>query len=218
MSFDLPPLGAEPPAGAGPVPRKEAEKAATTLEESAKREAAAERVHIGRQLLIDLDRRRHQTREAIRAVEKVIAARNTHSRDTTATGGGAVSSARGAAAEAERLHAAAVTAEERRKKSLLFASAAVPSPGKSARPSDQLWLLCEGDVFLQTNLATGEKKLRSDATALAEAVEVAQQELNGAVRELAELEGVDSAIGALHQGFNLKPSRCPTAADAAGSR
>ena len=173
MSFELPPLGA--------TPRAESERIATAVEEASAREAAAERVGIGKQLLVDLDRRRHQTREAIRAVEKLQASRRAPPPMPVAAGTAAARS------------------------SLLFASAAVPTCGAvPARAPPTLWLLCEGDVFVETPVDTAEAKLRDDAARLAGAVEAAHQELNGAVAELAKLEGVDSAIGKLHAGFNLK--------------
>lgn len=178
----------------GVASRQQAEQHSHAVEAVTKREAAAEKIMMGKQLLVDLDRRKNQVREGIRALEKQIAKSK---------------------ALDEQQQQQKVQHNEK-SNSYLFASISQPSnipvplagfSGASTPPGEfPVWILCE-DVFMQAPSAerVALPKLRKDLVALEEAVSAARIELNEATVELAELEGVDSALAQLHKGFELKP-------------
>jgi hypothetical protein len=145
-----------------------------SVRRAAQIEATADAVLEGKQLLIDLDRRSNATREARNALRKQ------------------------ATKAAEAIGPSAVP----------LSLTAKPSVSAHGRPDDEqkrgVFLLCNGGTFVRFDRDTAMRRLEEDQRETIRSIDEARDALKDAVAELARLEGPDSALAKLNQGFNLK--------------
>jgi hypothetical protein len=73
----------------------------------------------------------------------------------------------------------------------------------------EVWLLSSGGVFLRTTGADAIVHMSEDTRRTKDMVEEGRDELKRRVCGLAELEGPDSALHHLYQGFDLHPVNKP---------
>jgi hypothetical protein len=84
--------------------------------------------------------------------------------------------------------------------------AAVPLPrGKIPTSKQKIWLLSAGGAFIRTTEGEALVRMEQDRQKTTVDVEDAREELKRRVVLLAHLEGPDSALSKLYQGFDLKP-------------
>lgn len=70
---------------------------------------------------------------------------------------------------------------------------------------DNFWVLCPGGVFLQGSQPSVFSLLEAESEKFKSEIEIAREALKTRVVELARLEGPDSALEKLSQGFQLRP-------------
>jgi hypothetical protein len=181
-----------------------AEAADAELQRQHELEAAVEAVDEGQRLLVDLDRRSNATREGMRAIQKKL--RTTADRKTSVpvprrklpAGYYGRSSAAAGARPTEQTTSAPLMPRT----GWMCAEAASEA---AANPMANQWLFTSSGVFVRTRMAAAEAKLSLEVRELTEATEEAREELKNAVCDVARLEGADSALSRLRQGFDLKP-------------
>lgn len=150
---------------------------------SAQVEAAADAVLEGKQLLIDLDRRSNATREAQTALRKLQKRAST-----------AAAAQNGDRDEPSSLHTTPSIAAYKRAEQQ-------PHLPRST------WLQCNGGTFVKFSEAAALQRLEVDQKETLRSIDEARDALKDAVAELARLEGPDSALAKLNQGFDLKAVR-----------
>ena len=74
----------------------------------------------------------------------------------------------------------------------------------------KVWMLWNGgSTFVRRSTADAVEWLVKDQRDTSRMIEEARNELDAAVKHLAELEGADSHLGNLHKGFDLRPVNKP---------
>ena len=206
---------------------------------SADQESIAEAVDQGRRLMVDLDRRMNQSREAMRAIEKLrttasppprllsssssindgddsfysyrsprVSAASHHHHRT----GGREETQLGVGTTDQHAVLSMVAASQQYQRHRQGGAGSVRGGGerKMSQPplvdTRQLWLLCSGGHFLLAPIAVANAVVREELKELSAAKEEAHATLKESVAELAHLEGPESALHRLHQGFQLTGS------------
>lgn len=169
---------------------------------SATLESTAEAVMHAKTLLVELDRRQNQTREGIRALRSQQEVQHRQRQEVD---------------EANRV-TLETPAEVRARISTLVGMPGVTpyvpigsiTPGSSNSHqvphtfvSPPMWLLCSGGVFIRTNQSKAYDKLLKLQHETHQQIEETRHELKTLVAELAQLEGVDSALARANEGFGL---------------
>lgn len=195
---------------------------------SADLEGTAEQVLHAKQLLIDLDRRKNQIREGIRALknkQKDDTGIHSSTSEDVFKLCRAVRAAKGGPPEEELrkdMLAAGCKANTKLgdyRDGLIAdfiglprtaaAGAVQDVTGEPAKPhSKKMWLLCSGGAFIRSDAARSMNKLLKDQYDTDSMIEETRDELKRLTTELAHLEGPDSALARLNAGMNLRdPSK-----------
>eukprot|EP00758_Cryptobia_borreli_P004375 Tbor_TRINITY_DN433_c0_g1::TRINITY_DN433_c0_g1_i2::g.3187::m.3187 len=183
---------------------------------SANLESSAEAVMHANQLLVDLDRRKNQIREGIRALkneEKEVSEQRAQLMELSKELLLGVSDMKGTNNG---------NTEAQRRKNIIRELVGIPtSCGATAshtcslahhtvgkkRDSEKMWLLCSGGVFMETSKSAAMKKLLKDQYNTDQLIDATRDDLKRLVVELAHHEGPDSALARLNKGFELKGMR-----------
>ena len=82
------------------------------------------------------------------------------------------------------------------------------SNSQNIHDDSPVWLLCPGGIFVQAKTSRAAmKQLEGEMGRTAKQIEAEREKLKGLVVELARLEGPDSALARLHQGFSLRDGK-----------
>ena len=197
---------------------------------SADLEGTAEQVIHAKQLLIDLDRRKNQIREGIRALKnksKEKEAVEMAASEELAKLGRSVRAAKGGPREDElRKDMLAAGCKPtatlgKYRDSLIADFIGMPTgpaqvqdldetpKKKPQNRSNKMWLLCSGGAFLKTDPTRAMNKLLKDQFDTDVMIEETREELRRLTTELARIEGPDSALARLHAGMELRDQPKP---------